>query len=128
MELNESTIRTIKQNESKIRKAAMCQSLQALSKSSRIKDSLVTKTEQCLMIWIEDCNRNDIPISSCLIKARAKEIFNHLKELEAISSEEPKSNFVGSNGWFHRFRKRFSLHNIQAQGEHASAEYESARK
>jgi len=37
LELNESTIRTIKQNESKIRSAVMSRSLQTLSKSSRVR-------------------------------------------------------------------------------------------
>ncbi|CAH3926883.1 unnamed protein product [Pieris brassicae] len=56
LELNESTIRTIKQNESKIRNAVMSRSLQNLSKSSRVKDSLLPKPEKCLMICIEDGN------------------------------------------------------------------------
>nr|XP_032525925.1 zinc finger and BTB domain-containing protein 11-like [Danaus plexippus plexippus] len=127
LELNESSIRTVKQNESKIRSAVMSRSLQTLSKSSRVKDSLIPKTEKCLMIWIEDCHRNNIPVNSSLIKAKAQKIFTHLKELETVSSDEPKSKFVSSNGCFERFRKRFSLHSIQIQGERASADYESAR-
>lgn len=43
LELNESTIRTIKQNESKIRTAVKSRSLENLSKSSRVKQSLIIK-------------------------------------------------------------------------------------
>lgn len=44
--LNESTIRTIKQNESKIRSAVMSRSWQSLSKSARVKNSLIPKTKK----------------------------------------------------------------------------------
>ena len=60
LKLNESTIRTIKQNETKIRNAVMSRSLQTLSKSSRVKDSLIPKTEKCLMIWIEEGDINEL--------------------------------------------------------------------
>lgn len=106
MGINESSIRTIKQNENKIRSAAMSRSLQTLSKSSRIKDSLIPKTEKCLIIWIEDCKRNNISINSALIKAKAQKIFTYLKKI----NKEPNSKFLSSNGWLERFRKRFSLH------------------
>lgn len=48
LELNESTIRTIKQNESKIRTAVKSRSLENLSKSSRVKQSLIIKKNK---VW-----------------------------------------------------------------------------
>lgn len=77
--LNKSTIQTIKQNESKIWSVVMIKFLQILSKFLRGKDSLVPKTEICLMIWREDCNRNNIPIHCYLINAKAQKIFAYLK-------------------------------------------------
>lgn len=38
----------------------MSRMLQTLSKSSHVKDSLTQKIEECLIIWINDCNRNKI--------------------------------------------------------------------
>ena len=50
---NESTIRTFGKNESKTRASAG--------------DLLLTNTENCLIIWIEDCNRKNIPLNIYLI-------------------------------------------------------------
>ncbi|OWR52859.1 putative Tigger transposable element-derived protein 2 [Danaus plexippus plexippus] len=75
---------------------------------------------------VKEDNEN-VEINDHNNEAKAQKIFTHLKELETVSSDEPKSKFVSSNGCFERFRKRFSLHSIQIQGERASADYESAR-
>ncbi|XP_023223549.1 tigger transposable element-derived protein 1-like [Centruroides sculpturatus] len=44
------------------------------------------------------------------------------------SPDETSVKFVASNGWFEKFKKRHSLHNIHIQGEKASADEDAAKK
>ena len=61
---NESTIRTVGKNESKMRARASAGASSGLKKSSRTKDLLLTKTENRLITWTEDCNRKNIPLNT----------------------------------------------------------------
>lgn len=77
--------------------------------------------DKVLFLWIEDCNRRKIPLNTSLIKAKSMRVFNLLAE-ETSSSE----SFKSSNGWFSRFRERFSLHSLKLNGDKASADDVSA--
>lgn len=79
--------------------------------------------EKILILWIEDCNRKRIPLSTSIIKEKSGKLFNLLRE--ETSSDEI---FKRSNGWFLRFKERFSLHNLKLSGEKASADEESGNR
>ena len=118
LDLNESTLRTIRKNESKIRKTAGTNCLPVLSKTARIKDPLLSKMEVCLSIWINECKQKNIYLTNNNIKRRACEMYAELKQSAAMSLDDAnKYDFKGSQGWFERFRKRFSLHDIQIKDD-----------
>ncbi|XP_067119623.1 tigger transposable element-derived protein 1-like [Centruroides vittatus] len=129
LNLQESTVRTIRQNESKIQAILSSTSLLDLKKVAQIKDMLVPKIKKCLMIWIKDCYSRNIPVNSVAIKQKALKVYQRLKDSESISSNElHKPKFKASTGWFHRFKMRFSLRNMRIVGESASANTEVAQR
>ncbi|KAG0730524.1 hypothetical protein GWK47_028070 [Chionoecetes opilio] len=52
------------------------------------------------------------------IREKARSIYDHLAEKEP-SGSSPAPGFIASHGWFHRFKQRFSLHNIARTGDDA---------
>ncbi|XP_066261172.1 tigger transposable element-derived protein 1-like [Euwallacea similis] len=85
--------------------------------------------EKALMIWINDSTKKRIPINEDLIKEKAKQYFNQLKNLELSSSSNCFENlkFPASNGWLTEFLRRHALHNVKIQGEAASADKTAAK-
>lgn len=129
LNLNEATIRTIKRNEDRIRSTVSSGSPISLNRTARIKDTIMNKMEKCLMIWIEDCRSRSSPLNSYVIKQKAMKIYEHVKNLEGVSSNESHDReFKASKGWFDRFRRRFSLRNMKLGGETASADMEAAQR
>lgn len=123
LKLNEATIRTIKKNENKIRN--LTGSLVSLNKTARIKDTFIPKMEKSLMLWIQDCSLRNFTLNSNVIKEKAIEIYQDVKELESVN-ESHRYDFKASKGWFNRFKNRFSLGNVKIIGENVSADIESA--
>lgn len=121
LDLKDSTIRTIKANEDKIRDSVLFKSSQVITKYSRIKNVLSSKMEDLLIVWIEECNKNNIQLSTQIIKEKSLEI---LQMLNQDSSSEV--SFKASNGWFDKFKTRFSLHNIKIQEEKALTDKKTA--
>lgn len=99
--LNESTVRTIRQNEDKIRTLAATGAT-----TFRRRSAIMDKMEQELLAWIEDNIQKEIQFDSIIVKQKALEIFNCLKGMESFSEN---LEFVASKTWFDNFRKRFSL-------------------
>ena len=64
-----------------------------------------------------------IPICGLAIRQQALEFYKFLKQQSTGSSNE---TFFAIRGWFDRFKKRFSLHNVSFSGEKASADQEAA--
>lgn len=114
---NESTIRTIRKDEEKIRNYVSWTSPQVLSKCSATKNLIYSKMETLLNLWMEDCNQKRIPLSTSILQAKSIKIFEYLRN-ESGTNEI----FKASNGWFNRFRTRFNLHNLKISGEKASAD------
>ncbi|XP_045447917.1 tigger transposable element-derived protein 1-like isoform X2 [Melitaea cinxia] len=121
---NEATVRTILRNEQKIRASVTSGSALSANMRARSRAPIIEKMEKTLNIWIQDCTRKRTHIDSFIIKQRALKIYNFLKE-----NEEPHSdaNFVASRGWFERFRKRFSLHNILIDGKNGFAVHDNLK-
>uniref|UniRef100_A0A1A9W8G6 HTH CENPB-type domain-containing protein n=1 Tax=Glossina brevipalpis TaxID=37001 RepID=A0A1A9W8G6_9MUSC len=118
--LNESTIRTIKENEEKIRCSLSSRSSVLAKIISRPRAKIMEKMEQSL-------TKKRLPLDGNAFKQKALKIFNYLKEGQP-SIDEDNHQFVVSKGWFEKFKKRHSLHSSKIQGERASADAEAADK
>lgn len=79
--------------------------------------------EDMLIIWMQDMIHKNIPLSGLAVRQQALAFFDFVMKQSSGSSNEV---FVASRGWFDRFRKRFSLHNVSFSGEKASADQEAA--
>uniref|UniRef100_UPI00358FBA1D tigger transposable element-derived protein 1-like n=1 Tax=Myxine glutinosa TaxID=7769 RepID=UPI00358FBA1D len=75
--------------------------------------------ERLLSLWIERQTHERIPTSQLLIQEKAKSLF---QDLLKKYPEDKDTTFVASSGWFARFKRRFSLHNVKIQGEAAAAD------
>lgn len=108
--INESTVRTIRDNKDKIRKSASNLGQHAhLSKVSRNRN--VAKMEEMLMIWIQDLIHKTVPLDTRTIRFQANEFYEYLEE-----KDPTKESFVGSKGWFEKFKLRYGLHNMKFSG------------
>ncbi|XP_050063106.1 tigger transposable element-derived protein 1-like [Aphis gossypii] len=86
---------------------------------------MVEKTEKALNIWIEDQTQKKVPLSSIIIREKAKQIHQHFT---SSSQEDGKnSSFLASKGWFEKFKNRCNLHNVKLVGESASADHLAAK-
>ena len=111
--INESSVRTIRDNRDKIRASATHLGPHAkLSKVTR--NSNIVKMEDMLMIWIQDLIHKRIPIGSRAIRDQALEFFDHLEKKNPLNQ-----NFVASKGWFEEFKNRFSLHSVKFTGTYS---------
>ena len=95
MGLSESTVRTIKQNSTKIREAAKSGTPLQGNKSSYSRPMEMERMEKMLATWIDHQNKTRVPVSLALIKAKALSIYD--------SIEGDKKPFSASNGWFNKF-------------------------
>ena len=109
--VNESTIRTIRSNEDKIRESAKTLGKHA-EHTKRSRCNLVEKTEEMLIIWIQDLMHKKIPISTAAIRDQATVFHSYLNE-----KYQKTETFNASKGWFERFKMRFSIHNIKFAGK-----------
>ncbi|KAG0719103.1 hypothetical protein GWK47_007382 [Chionoecetes opilio] len=68
--------------------------------------------EKILNRWIsEQVDQRKSNVDGVAIREKARSIYDHLAEKEP-SGSSPAPGFIASHGWFHRFKQRFSLHNI----------------
>ena len=121
-----STITTIKKNECQIRQAVIRGADISGSRSAYIRDPCVERMEKALLIWIDDNQQKNIPMSGEIIKEKALGLYSRLQKDEASTSTKQKREFVASSGWLANFVKRFSLHNVAVKGESASADNSAA--
>lgn len=125
-DLNESTIRTLKRNEEKIRKTMADGCPLGAKRTTRNRDIDIVKMERDLMIWLYDCIAKNIPVNGNRIKEKALQIYNHLIEIRGPSADDKKqSKFSASKGWLENLKKRYSLHNIKFQGEQTAYKFKA---
>ncbi|XP_054726261.1 tigger transposable element-derived protein 1-like [Anastrepha obliqua] len=127
--IHEATIRTIKKNETAIRKSVCSGTKISAKSSSYIRDVVKEKMEKALVMWIEDKSQKRIPVDGIAIKQTALRIYKRIKEVEpGTSSQSKQPEFSASTGWMTGFLKRHALHNVKIKGETASADELAAKK
>ncbi|XP_033613726.1 COX assembly mitochondrial protein 2 homolog isoform X1 [Fukomys damarensis] len=117
--LSQSTISTILKDKKRIS--------DAVKSSASIKSTVITKKragpiddmEKLLVEWIEEQIQNRIPLSLLMIQAKARSLFNMLKE---HADPAYTQMFTASHGWFQRFKKRHNFHTVKVMGEAAGAD------
>lgn len=87
-ELGESTVRGIKKTENNIRSVVCAGASITLNKTSHARDPLIKKMEKMLIIWVEDKNQKNMPLSGQCIRFKAKRIYDFLITTERAMSIE----------------------------------------
>ncbi|XP_058028028.1 tigger transposable element-derived protein 1-like isoform X3 [Ahaetulla prasina] len=118
-----STVCTILKDKEKI-KEAIKSAPRTDAVITRNRTGLLSKTEQLLVLWINDQIQKRIPISLHRIQAKARSVFETLKQ---GAGEECRETFGASRGWFVRFQKRYNYYNIRTTGEAVSTDEEAAQ-
>lgn len=134
--LNESTVRTMKKNEERIRASAAANFLarsggincaNIAQTSFYTRDSIIERMEESLNEWIEQQNLAKIPIDGSQIREKARQIYEFFKLQDEMNDSDnsatPKtastitnarrrqlSHFVASKGWLAKFKSRYGLH------------------
>uniref|UniRef100_A0A1A9VE80 DDE-1 domain-containing protein n=1 Tax=Glossina austeni TaxID=7395 RepID=A0A1A9VE80_GLOAU len=94
--LNESTMRTIKQNEEKIRCSVSTGSSVLAKIISRSREKIMGTMEQSLTVWTEDMMKKRLPLDGNVVKQKALKIFNYLKETGQPSTDEDNHQLVAT--------------------------------
>lgn len=120
-----STVCTIKNNQDKIKSSVQRVTSLTAKNISKQRSVVMEDMERMLSVWIDHQSQRNIAISTTIIQQKAKSLHQYLimKNGEGSQSEQ----FLASKGWFDRFKKRHSLHNIKMSGEAASADVEAAK-
>lgn len=108
--LSVSTVNTIVKDADRIK--------EHVRRSAPMKSTIITKqrsraiyeTENLLTIWIKDQIQKHMPLTTVLIKAKARSLYRDIKQKFPDAPE----SFVASTGWFSRFKKRAGLHTAKA--------------
>uniref|UniRef100_A0A1B0BA11 HTH CENPB-type domain-containing protein n=1 Tax=Glossina palpalis gambiensis TaxID=67801 RepID=A0A1B0BA11_9MUSC len=121
--VNESTVRSIKKSEDKIRSSVASTSLSA----KVVRDPAIEKIKVASSLLIEDRNQKRVPLSGPMVREKAKCLYAHSKEPYGSCSGKD-GIFQASGGWFNKFKVKQSLHNIKMVGEAASANTAAAER
>ncbi|GBL72825.1 hypothetical protein AVEN_128030-1 [Araneus ventricosus] len=76
------------------------------------------KVEKALKLWFTNVREHDFPITSPLIRQKA----------EDLAAKMGQTEFVATDGWFHRWRKLENAVLKQTHGEQKSAYVAAAEK
>lgn len=120
--VNESSLRTIRNNADKIKSSCMFGSnvLTSAGKTYRTRPKLLEETEKLLSIWVEEqltkpcLTHKKIPFKITLTE-KARLIYEELKKkLKKPSKALP---FTASNSWYKGFKKRYNLSAYRVLGD-----------
>lgn len=110
--VNESTVRTIRDNREKIRSTSVTLGKHA-SSVKVVRNEVLEKMEEMLMIWMQDLIHKRIPMSTAAIRTKAVSFYDYLNNLKYEKNEK----FNASKGWFEKFKSRYSLHSLKFTGK-----------
>lgn len=117
---NESTIRTIKQNEKAIRESIQNGTPTSVKVTRYPRNKVLEQAEQILSEWIKSTEAQNLPSASD-IRNKAKELYEQLAQGQKCDS------FCASKGWYDNFKKRFIHQHVQSPTDGPfSMSYESA--
>ncbi|XP_006875041.1 PREDICTED: tigger transposable element-derived protein 1-like [Chrysochloris asiatica] len=117
--VNESTIRTIKKNAKAIRASASRGTPESLRKSYITRNAELEKMERDLHLWLLKQKMLNKPLSVYIIRQRACR-----KCKFQFQCGEKVLEFIASNGWLDRFKKRYGLYEnkwLPEEADHAAA-------
>lgn len=117
-----STIRTIRNSRDKIIKSANNGTPISQTKVSRSRSSLMENMERDLIAWIQEYNKQKIPINIKIIQIKAKRIYEKLRQEQSESGEVIMETFDASRGWFERFKKRSNLNKTNGDSRGTAGE------
>lgn len=117
LSLAPSTVSTIMNNVDKIKRTHTGMSSASSSRTIYSRSETMGKMEKLLVLWVDDMNQNNVPVTQAVILDKAKSLFDEICK-ESGSTE----TFTASRGWFHRFKNRSKIHNVKLSGEAASAD------
>jgi hypothetical protein len=104
LNIHEASVRIIKKNAENIRGSVASTSNTALKRISKCHELSIENSEKALAIWIDEMAGRNIAITTRIVQEKAREFHGKLSG--------DKNAFKAMNGWFDRFKKRYSLHNV----------------
>ncbi|XP_053547680.1 tigger transposable element-derived protein 1-like [Bombina bombina] len=122
LKLPPSTVTTIIKNANRIKESIQHATPVSVAHVRYSRSKLLEKMEQLLSLWVDDLNKKNIPMSQAVITDKAKSIFEDLKKKEGGDDD----TFLGSKGWFMRFKSRSKCRSMKLTGEATSADVEAA--
>ena len=123
--LSDSMLRSIRNQADKRKESCKSATRMTTAKITQIRAPIMEKLERMLAQWIEHQNKRAIPLSTSIIQAKARSLFD---ELNAVELDPKVSSFVASAGWFERFKGRHGFHNLKLIGEAAAGDVVAAEK
>ena len=99
--------------------------VEILLQVARTRTYSMATMEKMLLTWIEDSQKQNLPLSALQIKTQARAFYQKIKsEKTDLTEVEINETFNASNGWFDRFKGRTGLGNIQLISEKDSPDAE----
>ncbi|XP_042215701.1 tigger transposable element-derived protein 1-like isoform X3 [Homarus americanus] len=121
--MSHSTITTIMKKREKILEAVKGSASMKATRLTKFREGPISNMEKMLVTWIEDQTQKRVPLGTLTITAKAKSLFEMLKQQAGADYDK---EFSASSGWFKRFKHRYGLHNLKVSGESASADSTAA--
>ncbi|XP_070606607.1 tigger transposable element derived 5-like [Erythrolamprus reginae] len=123
--INESSVRTIRKDEKKIRQSSLMAFNKAAKRMVTPRNKRLMKMEAALSVWVQDCCKKSIALDTNTIRTKAQQLYNRLEDTEGGDADEGNAapaTFTASKGWFEKFQRRYGLKNVSLHGEAASAD------
>ncbi|XP_070618149.1 tigger transposable element-derived protein 1-like [Erythrolamprus reginae] len=127
--INESSVRTIRDDEKKIRQSSLMAFNKAAKRMVTPRNKRLMKMEAALSLWVQDCRKKSIALDTNTIRTKAQQLYNRLEDTEEGDADEGNAasasapaTFTASKGWFEKFQRRYGLKSVSLHGEAASAD------
>lgn len=116
--IGRTTVLGIIKNREAIRNAAHKFQENGVNDRRTMKTAKLVALEDSLFVWILQERMKKHIILPEIVRTKAEQLFSMLQAREVY---KPDVNFVSSNGWYDRFRKRYGLKMVGVEGERGSA-------